>query len=291
METSLARFNRFYRFSEWAHFLGFVFLGILFGVRSGNLDLLLMLQVLIASSLFLAFAYSFNVLFDSELEALATPSHDVVVTRRPRRLLLSLSTAVAGLALLVPFLSSFLLGLVFVFIWALYSYPVSKLKAVPILCTIINGVGFSILFLIGFASVRPLSGSSALFFGLLVLLEIPAQLIHEVAHSEVDAAFAVTTTAVRYGMRRCFDGCILSLLGSIIWVVLMASQGVVDVLAALSIGFFAGAFALVFLREREIRREVTAFPEKQSVEHFSSLRTRYKYGGILAGAVLLLTLL
>ena len=85
LERVLASAQRFYRFSDWVHFLGFVFLGILFGTRSGNFNLVHTFEVVVASSLLLAFAYSFNVLCDSELESSVRLSRKAMISDHSAR--------------------------------------------------------------------------------------------------------------------------------------------------------------------------------------------------------------
>jgi 4-hydroxybenzoate polyprenyltransferase len=126
---------RFYRVSDWVHFLGFVFLGILFGERSGNFNVPHMFEVVVASSLLLAFAYSFNVLCDSELESSVRLSRKAVISDHPRGLLLSFFPAAVALMLVAWSMETALLGLLVLLVWALYSFPQPRLKAIPILCT------------------------------------------------------------------------------------------------------------------------------------------------------------
>ena len=289
--ASIAAAQKFYRFGDWFHFLGFTFLGILFGARSSDLDFLLVTEAMIASSLLLAFAYSFNVLYDSEVESSMLPSHNATTPGRLRGLLLSLAPAAVGLALVVRSSEAFFMGLLFVVLWGLYSGPVLRLKAVPLLCTISNGVGFSLLFLIGLAMVATFSTSSILFFSLLVLLEIPAQLIHEVAHSQGDKLLGVNTSAVQYGDKRSLEGAVLSLAGAIVLAVVMSMQGIVNVLTALSAGSFSSIFLLLFLLERQSPALAAGSSEESLAKRFRSLRAQYRCGGILAGSIFAVGLL
>ncbi len=287
----MANAQRFYRFSDWVHFLGFVFLGILFGARSGTLDLLHTFEVVVASSLLLAFAYSFNVLCDSEVESSVRLSRKAMISHHSRGLLLSFFPAAVALTLVAWSMETILLGLLVLLVWALYSFPPPRLKAIPVLCTITNGVGFSLLFLMGFAAVARLTSAALLFFCALVLLEIPGQLIHEVTHSQGDTLLGDKTTAVQCGVKRSLEGAVLSLVGAIILLASMSSQGIINTLTALSVGSFAGVFVLVFLSERRNLNQEKGSLGVAHIARFRSLRAKYKYGGILAGVLLTLALL
>jgi 4-hydroxybenzoate polyprenyltransferase len=288
--TRLARARKFYRFSEWIHFVGFVFLGILFGARSSNPDFIHSLEVLIASSLLLAFAYSFNLLCDSELESSVKLSRKADLSRHPLQLLLSFLPGAIALTLIAWSMETFLLGIVFLLVWALYSCPGPRLKAIPVLCTIANGAGFSILFLIGFAAVTRLSPASLSLFCILVLLEMPGQLIHEVTHSNEDTQLADRTTAVQFGMKRSFEGAFLSLLSAIALLIAMFIQGIVNALTGFFAGSFAGIFMFVFLSELRTLNDSKEPPGVARLSRFRELRAKYKYGGIVAGFLLALAL-
>jgi 4-hydroxybenzoate polyprenyltransferase len=287
----LAGAQKFYRISEWIHFLGFVFLGILFGAGSSNPDLYHTLEVLIASSLLLAFAYSFNLLCDSELESSVRLSRKAKLSHHPRELLLSFLPAVLALSLVAWSAETVLLAIIFLLVWTLYSCPGPRLKAIPVLCTVTNGLGFSILFLMGFAAVTHLSPASLMFFCILVLLEIPGQLIHEVTHSNEDTQLGDKTTAVQYGTKRSFEGAVLSLLSAIVLLAAMFSQRIVNTLTGLSAESFAGIFMFVFLSELRTLNESRESLGVARIARFRSLRAMYKYGGIVAGVLLALALL
>jgi 4-hydroxybenzoate polyprenyltransferase len=287
----LASAQRFYRFSDWVHFLGFVFLGILFGGRSGNFNLFHTFEVVVASSLLLAFAYSFNVLCDSELESSVRLSRKVMISDHSRGLLLSFFPAAVALTLVAWSMETVLLGFLVLLVWSFYSFPQPRLKAIPILCTITNGVGFSLFFLMGVAAVAHLSTASLLFFCALVLLEIPGQLIHEVTHYEGDTLLGDKTTAVQCGVKRSLDVAVISLAGAITLLTAMYGQGIINVLTALSVGSFAGIFILVFLSERKNLNQAKESTGLTSIARFRSLRAKYKYGGIFVGVLLAIALL
>jgi len=282
--------QRFYRFSDWVHFLGFTSLGIVFSTRSGALDLLHVFEVVVSSSLLLAFAYSFNVLCDSELESSVRLSREVRISHHSRGLLLSFFPAAVALLLVSWSKETVLLGFLVLVLWALYSSPHPRLKAIPVLCTITNGVGFSLLFLMGYTAVAPLSAPALFFFCALVLLEIPGQLIHEVTHAQGDTLLGDKTTAVQCGVKRSLEGAVLSLAGAIVLLAVMLIQGIINTGTALSAGSFAGVFALALLKERTHLIQEERPLGMTDIARFRSLRVKYKYGGIVAGVLLTLAL-
>ena len=143
----------------------------------------------------------------------------------------------------------------------------------------------------GFAAVARLSAPSLLFFCALVLLEIPGQLIHEVTHYEGDTLLGDKTTAVQCGVKRSLEGSVLSLAGAILLLAAMYSQGIINSLAALSAGSFAGIFILVFLSEYKNLNQTKGIRRVDIYRTFRSLRAKYKYGGILVGVLLAFALL
>jgi 4-hydroxybenzoate polyprenyltransferase len=214
-----------------------------------------------------------------------------VISDHPRGLLLSFFPAAVALMLVAWSMETALLGLLVLLVWALYSFPQPRLKAIPILCTITNGVGFSLFFLMGFAAVAHLSVTSLLFFCALVLLEIPGQLVHEVTHYEGDTMLGDKTTAVQCGVKRSVEGAVLSLAGAILLLAAMYSQGIINTLAALSAGSFAVIFILVFLSEYKNLNQTKESVGLTLIARFRSLRAKYKYGGILVGVLLACALL
>jgi 4-hydroxybenzoate polyprenyltransferase len=137
-----------------------------------------MVIVIVASGGLLAFAYAFNEVCDAQLGRSQGIHPDSAAVNRS--VFYSIVPFAGGMILLTHFSQTVLaLGLLFSLLWTAYSYPIPRLKAIPIVSTLVNGIGFPLLFLIGFASARTPSFESLLFYCLLVLLEIPAQLIHE----------------------------------------------------------------------------------------------------------------
>jgi hypothetical protein len=78
-----------------------------------------------------------------------------------------------------------------------------------------------------------------------------------------------------YGIRKTFNGAIFALVGAVVLVGFMSSRGMVNAVTALSTGTFGVVFTIILLLERR----------PQGVVDFYKLRVKYRYGGILAGAI------
>lgn len=86
-------------------------------------------------------------------------------------------------------------GLLFVVTAALYSGP-PRLKAVPLVGTLLNALGFPMLCLLGVAEMNRAAWS---LVGLTGLWMASAQLVHEVAHQAQDRAAGLRTSATVLG--------------------------------------------------------------------------------------------
>jgi 4-hydroxybenzoate polyprenyltransferase len=99
----------------------------------------------------------------------------------------------------------------------LYSAAPFRFKSIPFMDLVVNSTGFSILFLIGYCSLKPLDKSSLLIAILFFLLFIPLQIIHELAHFEKDKSEKAITTVVRYGIPVSLKLFFISLLPFAVW--------------------------------------------------------------------------
>jgi len=171
-----------YRATEWLHFLGFPLLGYFALDRNVGWDLAL---VLVATALSLAYAFSLNEVFDLNL---------------PRAKLLYPLATLPPLALALWPLHGHRRHVLVAatLIWTAYSAPVPRIKSIPVLNTLANGVGFALFYLAG---SRTIGARPALFAASLACLVIGAQLIHELSHLEADQGQGVRTTAVVFGGR------------------------------------------------------------------------------------------
>jgi len=269
---------KFYRIPNWLHFLGFPLLGVLLARPEDALPLAQTMLLVIASAGLLAYAYSLNDISDRELGRQYGISPKSLSTFGSKNIELSISIMplLGSLILLAwfPFLV-LALAILFAVLWTAYSFRYPRLKAVPGVCTLINGVGFPLLFLMGFASVRLPNAASALLFVTLVLLQIPAQLIHELCHSRDDRLVHVETTAVHFGVSGTLLGVMVSLSGALVTACYMLSQGIASAITAISMGSFAtvSMLTLVIVRRR------------RDVLDFQSIRFAYRCGGIITGVV------
>lgn len=169
-----------FRAKEWLHFLGFPLLGYFAGARDLGADLI---AVLAGTALCLAYAYSLNEVMDRRL-----PASKLIFPAATLPLLVLCCLLLTGhrrWALVIA-----------VVLWTLYSLPPIRLKALPVICTLINGVGFPLLYVVG---LRRLEGRVLLFATVLVCLMVAAQLIHELCHQEEDRRQRIRTTVVAFG--------------------------------------------------------------------------------------------
>ncbi|HEX68320.1 MAG TPA: hypothetical protein ENG13_04575 [bacterium] len=168
---------RIYRIKEWWYYLGFVLLGALAGKTSLKDFLISALSAFFIG----CFSFSFNEFADKNLpfQFLKYP-------------LITLGLALITLFFLPPlkkFLVTFLLILGF-----FYSFPLFPLKKIPFLGTLINGVGFPLLILLGSGRKEVLYLCLTFFF-----LCLTAQLIHEYTHQSEDEERGIISTAVKLG--------------------------------------------------------------------------------------------
>jgi 4-hydroxybenzoate polyprenyltransferase len=233
-------------------------------------------MILMASAGLLAYAYSLNEFYDQELEHSHRNGQVSGTGRNTTHSLFPVIPLLASLILLSQFsIVLFAIGVLFSILWTMYSHPVLRLKAIPIVCTMVNGIGFPVLFLMGFVAGAAPTIECILIFVTLVLLEIPAQLIHEICHADEDRLFLVCTTAVRFGEKRAIDGALTGLLGVVVLVSFMLMQGILGLVPSLALLLFASMFAVGFTLARA----------RKLVADFVSLRTQYKYGGTITGVV------
>jgi 4-hydroxybenzoate polyprenyltransferase len=268
---------RLYRVSDWLHFLGFTLLGVIFASQPGTIGLSRTIMILAASAGLLGYAYSLNEFYDQELER-SHRNGQVSGTGRNTSHALFLALPLLGSFILLLQLSvvHFAIGVLFSILWTMYSCPVLRLKAFPVVCTMVNGVGFPVLFLMGFVAAAAPTLECILIFVTLVLLEIPAQLIHEICHVNEDRLFLVCTTAVRYGEERAIDGALIGLLGVLVLVSFMLIQGILGLVSSLALLLFASIFAVGLMLARG----------RRLIADFGALRTQYKYAGTIAGVAM-----
>lgn len=172
---SLERFFGIYRIEDWIHYLGFVILG---SVIVENFSFVLFIQ----ASFMLAYAYSINDYFEEDFAK--------------RWFLLPLFFSLPLLNLFKPL--QILTCFVFILIFTFYSWPKTYLEGKPVASTLSNSLGFLLVFLLPFTTTYQIY-SFRYFVILIFLLNTAAQLIHEIAHREIDEKDKKITTAVWTG--------------------------------------------------------------------------------------------
>jgi 4-hydroxybenzoate polyprenyltransferase len=171
-------FIKIYRINNWFYYLGFVLLGANFQ-RAFSFPIV----ELIISTFSLAYIFSINDYFDKNL--------------KQKYFILPLFFLIP----LFPILNNLqkIILLIFSFLFTLYSTKPPRLKSIPIIGTLLNGIGFSLLFLFGYWYI-PIN-FPLLFFLLLIVLNCTAQLIHEIVDLKEDRKNKIRTTAILLGVR------------------------------------------------------------------------------------------
>lgn len=173
----MRRLSKIYRINNWWYYLGFILLGYV--ARFKYIDWQVALPLLSGSSL-LAYAFSFNDYYDGDIKKriFVFPLFIFPIT--------------------IFFLDWFqrIIALIITFGFTLYSHPTTRLKGRPFFSTFSNSVLFSLLFFLGY---KTLDIFSSLFFLLLVSLNTPPQLFHEILDEKEDKRKGDITTTVKYG--------------------------------------------------------------------------------------------
>jgi len=236
--------NKVYRISDWLHYLGYTLLG---SVLSKDIKINTFLQ----TSFLLAYAYSFNDYYDKKLKR----KHFLIP------LILSLIT--------LPFLRIWevVISLLFLLIFTLYSWPKIWLEGKPIISTLSNSIGFTLLLILPFPNVAYVL-DYFLFILLIFILNTAAQLLHETVDFREDKKINKVTTAVRFGTKNSlilFKICLLAIV--LISFLLFNNFPFIS----LSSSIFSLWFSLI----REVKRRT---------------RKMFKLLGIIVGVVYLLNL-
>ena len=184
MMIKIKKIIAIYRITDWLHYLGFVLMG--FTLRTFHINVInfeSLFLILFFSSLLLAYAYSLNDYFDEK--------------SKKKYYLLPLVFSVA----LLPFLnfSQILLGIIFLVLVTLYSFKGISLMKFPVVSTLLNSVGFMLIFVMGYIAEGDITISGFIFFFLLFIYETVAQLIHEKVHLAADTEFGRKTSVFYLG--------------------------------------------------------------------------------------------
>ncbi|MGC9014613.1 MAG: UbiA family prenyltransferase, partial [Thermoproteota archaeon] len=138
----------------------------------------------------LAYAYSINEYYDKKMNK--------------KYFLLPLLFSIFSLLFLFPFnLFSLVFSLLFLTLTTFYSWPKIWLEGKPIISTLTNGIGFTLLLILPFNSFQKIIKYSSFIF-LIFLLNIAAQLIHEIVDYKKDKKINKVTTCVKFGIKNTF---------------------------------------------------------------------------------------
>ncbi|MCD6221165.1 UbiA family prenyltransferase [bacterium] len=181
MQVFYMKFLKIYRIQNWWYFLGLPILGAL---ATNNI---LNPKILIIVSSLLAFAYSWNDYFDYK----KYQNGSILVP------LLPFSVAILLTLLLKE--NKRLISWAFLIIVTWYSMPPIRLKRYPLICTLCNAIGFSLLFLLGTTEITKEVTTIYLYIFFLIIV---AQLLHELAHIPEDKSQNIKTTANFYGEKK-----------------------------------------------------------------------------------------
>lgn len=208
-----------FRIVDWLHVLGIPLLGLAYASDKG-FSFRLILFSIIVSSLYLAHGYAINEIFDT-FNPGDRLKKNTLLKDKPH---FTHGLFVAFIPFLVNLLAASLLSVqtvTIVIVGMLLSYLYSgypmRLKEKPIIELFCNAAGFSLLFLIGYSAVKPLTVDAIEMGILFLILFVPLQLIHELAHFENDKEHKVHTTVTKYGIKKSAYFIIYSLLVLAIW--------------------------------------------------------------------------
>lgn len=178
---------KFYRVRDWIHLLGITLLGFVY-VSCNPVNYLGLSVCILLSSLYLAFGYSSNTVFEQFLLGKGH-YHNLALSVLPAVLLLPMAGFYSVKMLLVFFVG--------VILSIAYSAPPFNLKSRPIMELFVNSSLFTVLFLVGSIVVQGTITYNALVFSVFVFtLTIPFQLIQELGDMDVDRSNNLMTTAI-----------------------------------------------------------------------------------------------
>ncbi len=250
----LNKIIKIYRISDWIHYLGFFLIG--YTVNHTVLTKSFYFHI-IEIMLILAYSYSVNQFFDEKMKKK------------------SIIFPIIPLVLSLFFLSFFerydkFLIISFILLSTAYSLPKIRIKSIPILCSLSNNIGFSILFLLAGPENITMSSTLRLFL-LLFFLQSGAQFIHELSHIDDDMKNKIKTTATYFGRGITTKLYYLSMLSSIL----------------VSLTFYNDFISLILLTIPTILFS-TYFIKNIDLIEISKLRKQYKLSGIVVGGFYLL---
>jgi 4-hydroxybenzoate polyprenyltransferase len=166
-----------FRFKDWIHYLGYTLLA---SILANNLNLL----NFFLTTFLLSYSYSINEYYDRKM--------------KKKYFVIPLLLSILMFLFVSPF--SISISLLFLLIFTFYSWPKVWLEGRPILSTISNSIGFTLLFVLPFQSIGEVLRYRSLIL-LIFILNTVAQLIHEIVDFKEDKKINKITTAVKFGVR------------------------------------------------------------------------------------------
>jgi hypothetical protein len=189
-----------FRVKDWLHYLGYTLLA---SILSSNLSII----NFILTSFLLAYTYSINDYYDKKL--------------KEKYFLIPLILSFFFLPFASLFTITIFLSLLVLF--TLYSWPKVWLEGKPILSTLANSIGFTLIFLLPVNSIKTIFEYSTLIL-LIFTLNTAAQLLHEIVHFKKDRKVAKMTTTVAFGVRISTFLFKMSLIATIFLALLLSSK-------------------------------------------------------------------
>jgi 4-hydroxybenzoate polyprenyltransferase len=157
------------------------------------------------------------------------------------------------------------ISLSFLLLFTLYSWPKVWLEGRPILSTISNSIGFTLLFILPFQSIGEVLRYWSLIL-LIFILNTVAQLIHEIVDFNEDKKINKITTTVKFGIQAS-----IILIKSFLLIIILISFLLMKEFLLVSLSSIV--FSLYFLGQERINNQV---------------RNKFKLLGIFVGVVYLL---
>jgi 4-hydroxybenzoate polyprenyltransferase len=235
----------YFRIKDWFHYLGYVLLGSLLA-NSFNI-----FNFFAAASI-LAYAYSLNDYYDKKLNK--------------KYFIIPFFLYIA----ILPFLSIFsiLISISFLILFTIYSWPKVWLEGKPILSTLTNSIGFTLIFILPINSIKMILDYCPLVL-LIFTLNTAAQLLHEIVDSKEDKKIKKITTTVRFGAKTAlvlFKLCLLSAM--IISALIFSKFPLISLSSAI--------FSLLFIPVTTINKKI---------------RKKFRILGIIFGAIYIIEIL
>jgi len=219
----------FMRYRDWVHIMGLPLLGMALTDIPPDRDYAI--GMLFAAMLFIGSGYSLNHHFDSGGKAPLLPP------------LAAGAASVATCHIMGGPTGVFLLGAATSFA---YSAPPLRLKGRPIVGELLNSVGFSLIFLMGYTRTFPPATDALIIAAFMGLWVLPTQLIHEISHREGDKRAGLVNFYQSFGLSKTLNAiraCLFTIAASSVFVGGILPSG--GALAAATIILCAGCLMLM----------------------------------------------